>query len=213
MLELQRNQSALTSAQARNNKKQIEQASAALEEQEKKVTDLRTRMNALPRTLSEPIISPYNYTRTTLELTNIVELSFRILDAQDNPIGPPVHVIEGEQPRKFVLLDDIKPDDTEGLKEVDSPPDEMQLMNDVEIAARDKIVEEARKAVQDLPNQVLARARAFASANDTDSAAEMYVLYLNSTPPVQTTERLEASRFLSEKFNIRHGLTLSASLQ
>ena len=213
MLELQRNQSALTSAQARNNKKQIEQASAALEEQEKKVTELRTKMNALPRTISEPIISPYNYTRTTLELTNIVELSFRILDSQDNPIGPPVHVIEGEQPRKFVLLDDIKPDDTEGLKEVDSPPDEMQLMNDVEIAARDKIVEEARKAVQDLPNKVLARARALASANDTDSAAEMYVLYLNSTPPDQTTERLEASRFLYEKFNIRHGLTLSASLQ
>ena len=213
MLELQREQSALTSAQSRNNKKQIENASNSLTEAEGKVTQLRAKMNALPRTISEPIVNPYNYTRTTLELTDIVELSFRILDSQDNPIGAPIHVIEGEKPRKFVILDNMKPDDTEGLKEADSPPDETQLMNDVEIEARDRIVQEARKAVQDLPNKVLANARVLASSSDVDGAAEMYVLYLNSTPSDESPERLEASRFLSEKFNIRHGLTLSASLK
>jgi hypothetical protein len=170
-------------------------------------------MNSIPTTTGETIVSPYNYTRTTLEITNPVELSFRILDSMGDPVGEPIHVMKGSEPKKFVILDDIKPDDTMGVKQIDTEPDEIQLMTDVEIDARDTIVKAAREKVQELPQKILAQARAAAASNDTDGAGEAYVLYLNCTPSASTPERTEAIHFLSENFNIRNTAGLRAETQ
>jgi hypothetical protein len=213
-LNLQKAQNALSVAQVKNNKKQIQEADAALTTVQAAVQDARAKMNALPKTLNDSIVSPYNYTRTTLELTNIVELSFRILDSAGNTLGEPIRVIKGDKPKKYVILENLKPDDTTGLKEIDSQPDETQLMTDVEIEARDTMVKAARDKVQELPQKILAQARAKTANNDLDGAGELYVLYLNCTPSTpSTSERSEAARFLNTNFNIRNTVNLRASGQ
>jgi hypothetical protein len=209
-LELQKAQGALTAAQTKNNKKLIEVADAQVSTVQETVKQARSKMNSIPKTLIEPIVSPYNYTKTTLELANPVELSFRILDFMGNVVGEPIHVIKGNQPKTFIILDDIKPDDTQGIKEIDAEPDEIQLMTDVEIDARDTIVKAARDKVQELPKKILAQARDKAASNDLDGAGEAYVLYLNCTPATTTPERTEAIHFLSDNFNIRNTAGLRA---
>lgn len=210
-LNLQKAQGALAAAQTKNNKKQIEEANKELSQIQETVQAARAKMNAIPKTVGDDVVSPYNYTRTTLELTNIVDLSFRILDAAGNILGEPIRVVKGDQPKHFVILENIKPDDTKGLKEIDVMPDETQLMTDVEIEARDAMVKAARDRVQELPQKILATARNKAASNDLDGAAEQYVLYLNCTPAEPTKERVEAARFLSDSFNLRNTLTLRAA--
>lgn len=212
-LNLQKAQSALSAAQVKNNKKQMEEADKSVTAAQATVQDTRGKMNSIPKTLSESVVSPYNYTQTTLELTNIVELSFRILDASRNTLGEPSHVIKGDKAKAFTILDNIKPDDTAGLKEKDAAPDEVQLMTDVEIEARDTMVKAARDRVQELPQKILTQARALVASNDLDGAGEAYVLYLNCTPATPTNERVEAARFLSDNFNIRNTLNLRAAVQ
>ena len=126
-LALQKAQGTLSPAQVKNNKKLVQEANAALTSSQDAVQTARAKMYALPKTITDSIVSPYNYTRTTLELTNIVELSFRILDTSGSTLGEPIRVIKGDQPKKFVILENIKPDDTAGLKELDAAPDETQL--------------------------------------------------------------------------------------
>ncbi len=212
-LNMQKAQGTLSAAQVKNNKKQVQEANTALASAQDAVQTARAKMNALPKTVTDSIVSPYNYTRTTLELTNIVELSFRILDSAGNTLGEPIRVIKGDQPKKFVILENIKPDDTAGLKELDAAPDETQLMTDVEIEARDTMVKAARDKVQELPQKILAQARAKTASNDLDGAGELYVLYLNCTPSTPTVERSEAARFLNTNFNIRNTVNLRASTQ
>ncbi len=67
--------------------------------------------------------------------------------------------------------------------------------------------------MQELPQKILTQARALVASNDLDGAGEAYVLYLNCTPAAATTERTEASRFLSDNFNIRNTLNLRATAQ
>jgi hypothetical protein len=86
-------------------------------------------------------------------------------------------------------------------------------MTDVEIEARDAMVKAARERVQELPLKVLTQARAKASANDLEGAAELFVLYLNCTPATSTPERVEASKFLADNFNIRNTAALRAAVQ
>ena len=211
-LDLERAQSALTGATAKNNKKMIEEANRNVDRIQATVQAERAKMNALPKTMTDDVVSSYNYTRTTLELKNVVDLSFRVLDASGALIGGPIHVVK-DDPKTFVILENINPDDTKGLKEIDSPPDEDQLMNDVEIAARDSMVKAALEQVRALPQKILAQARAKAASTDLDGAAELYVLYLNCTPAKESPERGEAERFLLANFNLRHAGELSAAVQ
>ena len=80
VLQAQRAQSNLTAAQIKNNKKQIEEATGNLTEADKMVQEARARLNVIPKTIQEDVIRPYNYTKETIELTNVVDLSFRVLD-------------------------------------------------------------------------------------------------------------------------------------
>lgn len=210
LVALQKAQSELTVAQTKNKKKQVDEASAAVNAVEKDVQQARAKLNATPKTLQEDVIRPYSYTRITETLTNSLELSFRIIDSDGNPLEKPTTIVRNK-PQKFVILQNIKPDDTEGVKEMDAPPDETQLMTGVEIEVRDSMVQSAREKVKQLPTKILAQARSHAANQDADGAAELYILYLNSTAKGQTPERLEAANFLKERFNIRNGLNFNAS--
>jgi hypothetical protein len=60
-----------------------------------------------------------------------------------------------------------------------------------------------KDAVAKLPSAIVEQARQRVRDADTAGAAELHILYLNSTPNEDTPERREAERFLLEEFNIR----------
>ncbi len=205
LLEFQRQQSILAGAQVHKKKKEIEEATRALAAAQKAVEDAHSKLDALPRTTSEDIVRPYYYTRTTIDITPVVEISFSIRDRNGATVLGPFNVKESK-PRRFVVVDGLKADDTEGIKKEDARPDEEQLMIDAESEARDTLVKQAQGAVQLLPQRILEQARAHAANNDSDGAAEAYVLYLNCTPAQATPEREEAQHFLMNNFDIRSSL-------
>ena len=212
LLDLQHSESEFAVASGKG-KKAIDAANADVSTKREAVQQSRGVMNSIARTVSEPILSPYSYTRTTLEVTNIIELAFRTVDLAGATVGEPIRIIKGEQAKKFVILDNINPADTRGLKEIDAMPDENQLMTDVEIEARDTLVKAARERVQELPNRILTQARNKAVYGDLEGAAEFYVLYLNCTPAKNTPERTESMDFLSKSFNIRNTANLRAAAE
>jgi hypothetical protein len=201
-LEFQRAQSVLQGAQARNKKKEIEQANRMLLAAKQSVEAAQSKRDELPRTQQEDTVKPYSYTKTTLEIKPVVELSFRIRDLNGVATVGPVNVKEADT-KKFVVLEGLNSNDTEGLKQKDARPSEDQLMGEAEIRARDRLVQSALEAVQSLPKKILERARAQVSASEIDDGAELYILYLNCTPADPTPEREEAKRFLRDNFNIQ----------
>jgi len=96
----------------------------------------------------------------------------------------------------------VKPEDTKGVKQAGTTPDENQFLGDVEIGARGDLIKDVKDKVQTLPSKILAQARKHVMDGDTDGSAEAYILYLNSTPDAQTPERDEAKKFLHDQFNI-----------
>ncbi len=65
-LNLQKAQSSLTAAQVKNNKKLMEESDKSVTAAQATVQDARGKMNSIPKTLSESVINPYNYTRQRL---------------------------------------------------------------------------------------------------------------------------------------------------
>ena len=110
-------------------------------------------------------------------------------------------------------MKNINPNDTEGVTEKDAPPDEAQLMTEVEIQVRDALVRAALESVKQMPSKILVQARDKSKNSDLDGAANLYILYLNCTPAEETSERREAASFLSEAFNIRHAMGLAATVE
>ncbi len=147
------------------------------------------------------MIASYNYTRKTIDLTAVVELSFRITDPAGNLIesGTPV---KQDNHKTFVILENVKPEDTEGIKAQNAAPDELQFLADLEILARDALVKSVREKMAHFPEKILADARTRAQQNDAEGAASQYIVYWNATPDAQSAERDEANKFLREHFNL-----------
>jgi hypothetical protein len=209
-LELQRAQRILEGAQSHGKKKEIADANAAVDDAMKKVEEAHKKVDSLPKTNPDDIIKPYTYTKRTIDLAAVVEVSFRILDASGDAVEP-ASTISKTNRKQVVILENVKPEDTEGVKAQGAPPDEIQFLNDVEIDARDTLIKAVVEKVRSLPQKILTLARKRAQEGDLDGAAEKYILYLNSTPEGQTPERAEAQKFLQEQFNMRQTGTVVAS--
>jgi len=209
-LELQRAQRVLEGAQSHGKKKEIADANANVEAAEKKVQDTHRKLDSIPKTNPDDIIKPYTYTKRTIDLAAVVEVSYRILDNGGDAIEPAATVSKTNR-KQVVIVENVKPEDTEGVKAQGSPPDELQFLTDVEIDARDELIKSVVEKVRTLPQKILTLARKHAQDGDLDGAAEKYILYLNATPEGQTPERAEAQKFLQEQFNMRQGGTVVAS--
>ena len=201
-LELQSSQRVLEGAQSHGKKKDIADASAAVGSAENKVQEAHRRLDSLPRTNQEDVIKPYTYTKRTIDLTAVVEVSFRMLDTNGDAIDPATPISKTNH-KTFVVLENVKPDDTQGVTAQGTVPDEIQFLNDVEIDARDTLIRSVLEKVQGLPQKILALARKRVQEGDLDAAAEKYILYLNSTAESETPERTEAKQCLQKQFNIR----------
>jgi tetratricopeptide (TPR) repeat protein len=200
-LELQKQQKVLEGAQAHGKKKEISDANAAVEDAQKKVEEAHRKLDAIPRTVLSDVVKPYSYTRKTIDLSAVVDVGFRIIDSNGNTITTTPSV-KGEAKKQFIVLENVSPQDTKGIRQSGSPPDEAQFLTDVEIADRIALIKDVKEKVESLPSKILAVARKKVMDGDADGTAEAYILYLNSTPDTPTAEREEAKKYLREQFNM-----------
>ncbi len=200
-LDLEKAQKILEGAQAHGKKKDIATANTAVEDSQKKVEESHRKLDSIAKTTLSDIVKPYSYTRRTIDLSAVVDVGFRIVDSNGNTIATTPSVKNTNQ-KQFLVLENVKPEDTKNVKQAGAPPDEAQFLTDVEIAARIALIKDVKEKVEQLPSKILAQARKHLMDGDTDGTAEAYILYLNSTPDAPTPERDEAKKFLHEQFNM-----------
>ncbi len=201
-LELQGDQSALSAAIARGKKKEIDEQNGKVTAAQKKVEDAHAKLDAIPKTMPSDIIKPYTYTEKTIDLSAVVQLQYRINDSSGSEVEGS-HPVSRQVNQKFVILENVKPEDTEGVKAQGTVPDDIQFLTDVENSARDELIKAVKESVAGLPQKILERAQKQVQDGDMDGAAESYILYLNSTPATETPQRNAAERFLREQYNIQ----------
>ena len=200
-LDLEKAQKILEGAQAHGKKKEMADANAAVEVAQKKVEEAHRKLDTIPKTVLNDVVKPYTYTRRTFDVSAVVDVGFRIIDTNGTTIAASPSV-KREEEKQFIVLENVKPEDTKGVKQAGSPPDEAQFMTEVEIAARIALIKDVKDKVESLPGNIFALARKRLMDGDTEGTAESYILYLNSTPDTQTTEREEAKKFLRDQFNM-----------
>jgi len=194
-------QRTLNEAQQRHNKKDIGTATDNLAGGQKKLDDLRKRLDTLNPTRPETVVEPYNYTKKTIDLTAVVELAFRLTDQSGNLVDS-VPSVRREDHKKAEVLENVKPEDTEGVKALNIPPDEAQFVTDLELQARDALVKSIIDKALLLPEKILQQARQHSQQQDADGAAAQYIVYLSSTPENASPDRTEAMQYMREHFNL-----------
>jgi hypothetical protein len=201
-LEVVRNaQRDFDGAVGRKKKREIETTKDALAAAQKQADDARAQMDAVEQTRPQDILETYNYTKTTVDLGGVIELAFRIVDDGRNLIEPTTP-LKQENHKQYVLLENVKSDDTEGVRAQTAAPDELAFMTDLETEARNALIKTVHQKVVNLPEKILEDARKHARDNDLEGAAEKYVIYLNATPNAASAEGGEALRFLRDHFNV-----------
>jgi hypothetical protein len=195
-------QHALADAQSQHKKKDIvAAANDAVQEAQKHADELRSKVETTEQNRVEAVVEPYHYTKKTIDLSASIELTFRVNDRSGNAIGQTIDLHKGNR-KSTVVLQDVKPEDTEGITNQGVEPDEAQFLTDLEIEARNAMVKAVREKAAELPANVLQEARTRAQSGDADGAAEQYIMYLNSTPETSSPERDEAAKFLRDRFNL-----------
>jgi SpoVK/Ycf46/Vps4 family AAA+-type ATPase len=141
-----------------------------------------------------------------------VELAFRLID-QAGTLADSAPSLRRDDHKTYVVLENVKPEDTEGVKAMNTPPDEVQFVTDLELQARDAMVKAVSEKAAHLPEKILQQARQRSQQQDIDGAAAQYIVFLNSTPDNASPERAEATSFLREHFNLAVAATTSSVRQ
>jgi len=181
-------------------KKQSQQFAKEAQVLAQQITEARQKLDAIPETLLQDIIQPYNYTRRTFDVTATVEFVFGVADSGGATQGQTT--VKVEVPKKFKVVENVKPEDVDGVQEEGSTPDETQVLSDAETQAQAALIKKIVEKIRELPPRILEDARRKAAAKDSASAAEAYILYLNTTVNKDTPERAEAAGFLAREYNV-----------
>jgi hypothetical protein len=195
-------QASLQGAIARGKKGQIADENKQVADATKKVLAAREKLDSLQKTHTEDVESPYTYTEQVNHLKATVELQFRIEDTTGNAVVQPIPILETEE-KPVTILEGVKADDTTGLHVEGEVPSEDQFLVRVEYTARDRLLKQASEKVVSLPALILQSADRKARDGDNDGAAELYMLYLDSTQSQDIPERRRAQKFLLDTFNFR----------
>jgi hypothetical protein len=195
-------QRALAEAQAQHKKKEvIAAANDTVQQAQQRVDDLRHTLETTDQNRVEAIVEPYQYTKKTVDLSAAIDLAFRINDRAGSAVEPTANVNKDKH-KSAVVLENVKPEDTQGITNQSVEPDDVQFLTDLEIEARDALVKAVQEKTAGLPAKILLEARNRAHRDDMDAAGEEYVLYLNATPAAESPEREEAVKFLHDQFNL-----------
>lgn len=198
--DLESERSVLEGAQAHGKKGDVKKAEEIIQADEKNVEDLHAKLDMIPKTRMEDVERPYTYSQVNYRLKIIVALQFRILDSGGEEVVATIP-IRSDAPKEYAVLQNVKPEDTKGVRIEGVIPNDNDFLEEDEYKARDELIAKAKTNVADLPAVVLARADHKATDGDNDGAAELYILYLDSTPVGDSPERLRARKFLAEQFN------------
>jgi hypothetical protein len=201
-LTLETARRALEGAQAGGKKNRIADAERQTDEAQKKVLDAMAKRDALPKFRHVATEQPYTYTENTHHLKATVELGFVIQDMSERVIVPTVPIPETQE-QTFTVLENVRPDDTMGVHPQGEVPTPTQFLEKVENTARDELLSKAKEKVIGLPPLILQTADRKAAESDSDGAAELYMLYLDSTAPEATPERKKAQKFLLDTYNFQ----------
>jgi hypothetical protein len=200
--QLRTAQAILQGVKAKGKKKEIEDAERQVAEAQKNVDDMRARLDSIPRSKTEPVIRSYSYKKTTYDVQNRVLLQFRIDDLFTGRKGEPVQV-QLQDAKKFVTLTDVNPSDVNGVKSEYTLPDFPELLNQLDIKAREELIARVREKVSELPHTLYDVARQKEQDGYTEDAGELYMRYLNVAPAEQSEERDHAAKFLRDQFNFQ----------
>lgn len=200
--DLQTLQADLQGAQAKGNKHKVQEDTRDIVQAEKAVERASAARDALPQTILSDVLRPYSYTKKTVTLTASIQMQFRINDSFSNDRGEMVPINKQEQ-KQYVELENVKPEDTEGVKAVGTMVDPVEFVTAVEGTALDALLTEVRKRVEALPHEIYKQARQDEDGSDVDGAGEKYLRYLEIVPPDEhSTEQQHAREFLAEQFNM-----------
>jgi hypothetical protein len=192
----------LQGAETRGKKKDIAAANATIKEDGAKVDELQTKLDHLPKMILQPQNKPYTYTEVVHDRNVTVELQFHILDSANTEIVARRN-IHRETPQTYTVRENVKSEDTNGIKNDAVIPDENRVFEQTEYQARDELIADAKEELSELPGIIFKTADRKATDGDSDGAAELYILYLNCTPVADTAERRKAQKYLLEQFNFR----------
>jgi len=200
--DLETARSVLQGAQAHGKKKEIKNAEEVVDDDQKKVEDLHDKLDAIPKTKMQDEERPYTYTQVVYHLRSSIQVQFQILDSASEEVVPRVEVSR-QTPRDYSVLENVKPEDTQGVQNLGVIRSDNDYFEEDENKTRDELIDKAKAKIAELPAIVLARADRRAAESDYDGAAELYILYLNATPPADTPERTKAMSFLATQFNFK----------
>ena len=200
--ELKTAQARLEGAEASKKSSAIKTANRDVEEAQKKVQSLHETLDSTPKTVTKDVIRPYAYHKKTINITGVIQLQFRIGDALSEPQTDLVPIAR-EEHKKDILLEDVKPEDTEGIKSAGTMTDPAEFMTALENSARDELIAAVRKKVEELPLKMYPSANNREKEDDLDGAGETYMRFLNLTREDDSPEREHAKQFLLENFNMR----------
>lgn len=198
---LQTDQSALQGAEAKGNKKEVTGLNAKIEKDRKAVSDAQTTVDSLPRTVTKDIVRPYNYTQRTIDVRNALKLQFRIGQTLSGQLGEPA-VVAREDRKQHILIEDVKADDTKGMKPSGTMPDTQALQTALDNSAREDLIRDVKARVSDLPKVIYSEAMSKEQGENFDGAGEYYLRFLSCTSDDGSAERKHAKEFLVKNFNM-----------
>ena len=200
--ELKTAQARLEGAEASKKGGKIKEANRDVEVAQKKVKAAHEVLDSTSRTVTKDIIRPYTYHKKIINITGVIQLQFRIGDSlseQRTNLVP----ITREEHKKDILLEDVKSEDTMGIKSTGTLTDPAGFMTALENSARDELIAAVRKKVEALPATIYQKASGREKEDDLDGAGESYMRFLNLTKENNSMERVHAKQFLMTNFNMQ----------
>lgn len=200
--ELKTAQARLSGAEASKKGSMIKEANREVESAVRKVQHLHEVLDSMPKTVTKDIIRPYTYHKKIINITGVIQLQFRIGDSlseQRTSLVP----ITREEHKKDILLEDVKSEDTKGIKSTGTLTDPAGFMTALENSARDELIAAVRKKVEALPVTIYQKASGREKEDDLDGAGESYMRFLNLTKENNSVERIHAKQFLMTNFNMQ----------
>jgi len=201
-MELQTVQTALQGAEAHGNKDEIKRLNEDVRMAQKSVEGAHITLDATPKTTTKDIIRPYTYHKKIINISGVIQLQFRIGDSLSETRSDLVPITREER-RKDVLLEEVKPEDTKGIKSAGTTTDPAEFMTALENSARNELIAAVRTRVEELPAKIYLSASTREKEDDLNGAGEFYLRYLSLTRENDSAERAHAKQFLLDSFNMR----------
>jgi tetratricopeptide (TPR) repeat protein len=199
--DIETDNAALQAASTKNNKKQIKEITDKLSVDKKAASDDQAALDSIPEKVTEDVIRPYNYTQRTIDVKNTIKLQFRIGETLSDRKGD-VELVQKDEDKQFVLIEDVKPEDTQDVKPTGTTPNTRELQTALENTVRDMLVEKVKARVSLLPQEIYKQAQSKEQEENIDGAGESYLRYLSCTPEDGSPERKHAKDFLAKNFNM-----------